>query len=165
MAKALQKLLGAEEPMFSLGVIRLEKSTGNSGIDVRLIANITEKAHDIMRQLHLDVKDTTGKELYHALLAAVSMGISNNLLAESDYVLMELDGQLISFNLIDVVENSHHQIPYKRQVNSHGKRSLRGEILNRYIKHARSNNDTTTEIASTIGLLLDGDEWYTKSKA
>ncbi len=154
MARFLQKLLGAEEPIFSRGIARLEKTTGNSGIDVRLIANITEKAHDIMRQLQLDVRDTSGKELYFALIEAVKCGIGENLLVDSDYVLLEVDNKVISFNLIDVIENAHHEIGYARQIVSHGQRSLKGEIVSRYVGHARTDESTTLDIASSIGLVL-----------
>lgn len=140
--------------MFSRGLVMLEKSTGNSSVDVRLIADITEKSHKIMRQLKLDVRDTTGPELYAALIATVGLGTCESILMDDDdYVLMVLDDQIISFNLIDVIENAHHKLSYANQITSHGQRSLRGELLSRYINHARTDEATTRSIASSIGIM------------
>jgi len=72
MAKFLRDLLDAEEPIFSLALRQLEQASGRLGADVRLIADITEKAHVNMRELGLDPSNTTGKELYRALDARVA---------------------------------------------------------------------------------------------
>jgi hypothetical protein len=50
---------------------QLEEATGKKGIDVKLIGDILEKTHDATRRLGLDHTDTTGRELYHALLAKI----------------------------------------------------------------------------------------------
>lgn len=71
MAKFLRDLLNADEPAFSAMLKKLEKASGNQGVDTRLIGDITKKAHDAMRRLDLDPADTTGTELYRALLARV----------------------------------------------------------------------------------------------
>ncbi|NCQ54121.1 hypothetical protein COV88_00680 [Candidatus Saccharibacteria bacterium CG11_big_fil_rev_8_21_14_0_20_41_19] len=160
MARFLQQLLDAQEPMFSRGIAMLEKSTGHSSVDVRLIADITEQSHAIMRQLGLDTSDTTGRELYGALISAVHSGSIETLLEDADYVMMKLDGKIISFNMIDVIENAHHKLPYANQTITHGQRSLRGELLSRYIDHARTDEVTTRQIAESIGLLPGDDAWY-----
>ncbi len=71
MAKFLRDLLNAEEPIFSLSLRQLEKASGNQGVDTQLIGEIIKKMHTSMRELGLDQQNTTGKELYHALLARV----------------------------------------------------------------------------------------------
>jgi len=157
MANYLQKVLKINQPLFVTGMAALEKSTGNSGVDTRLIADVIENAHKVMRVLKLDTSDTTGRELYHSLLAAVKHSDIEALLMNSDYVLYIIDDDVISFNLIDVIENSHHELPFDKQINSHGQRSLRGEIIGRYIDHSRTNNRTTFEIANAIGLSPGGD--------
>jgi len=164
MARFLQLLLETPEPVFSRGLAQLEKATGQSGVDIRLIADITEKAHQIMRKLKLDVSDTTGRELYSALIASVKLGTCESLLADNDYVLIMADGKIISFNLIDVIENAHHRLSYDKQIVSHGQRSLRGELLGRYMDHPRTDEPTAVEIAVSIGLLADNDEWYNDIK-
>jgi hypothetical protein len=160
MAKLLTTLLGASEPIFSAGMTKLEKTTGNGGIDVRLIADITEIKYKVMRRLGLDVSDTTGHELYFALIAAIRRGEGAELLADADYVLTKIDDQIISFNLIDVIENSHHELSYQKQIFNYGRRSLRGELVSRYMNHARTNNETTKAIAKSIGLMPEADTWY-----
>jgi radical SAM superfamily enzyme with C-terminal helix-hairpin-helix motif len=85
-------------------------------------------------------------------------------LVETDYVLMSFGGKIISFNMIDVIENSHHELSYDSQIISHGQRSLRGELVDRYINHSRTNEITTRNIATSIGLLRAEDAWYNKYK-
>lgn len=68
MSKTISQLLGATEPMFSLSLTQLEKASGNPSVDVRLTSEIIGKVHLKTSELGLDPKDTTGKELYHALL-------------------------------------------------------------------------------------------------
>lgn len=68
MSRLLSELLGATEPMFSIALKQLEKASGNPSADVRLTAEIIGKVHLKTRELGLDPRDTTGAELYHALL-------------------------------------------------------------------------------------------------
>lgn len=67
MSKTLSELVGADEPLFSVGIEQLERASGNLSVDVRLTAEIIGKAHQKTRELGLDPADTTGKELYQAL--------------------------------------------------------------------------------------------------
>ncbi len=69
MAKFLQQLLAAEEPLFSTHLQQLERASGQKGIDARLIADIANGAGRAMRHMGLDPQDTTGKEFYTSLLA------------------------------------------------------------------------------------------------
>jgi hypothetical protein len=69
MSRLLSELLGAEEPMFSLAIRQLERVAANPSSDVHLSAEIIGKSQIKARELGLDPKDTTGKELYYALLA------------------------------------------------------------------------------------------------
>lgn len=64
----LSQLVGVPEQLFALSVQQLEQSSGNPGIDVRLSSEIIEKIHLHIRALGLDPNDTTGAELYYALL-------------------------------------------------------------------------------------------------
>lgn len=68
MCKTLSELLGATEPMFTIALRQLEKASGNPSADVRLTAEIIGKVHLKTRELGMDPKDTTGKELYQALV-------------------------------------------------------------------------------------------------
>src|SRR6185295_9391110 len=68
MANLLSELLGAKEPLFSMATQQLEAASGRPGADARLIAEIIGKVHMKIKELNLDSNDTTGEELYHALL-------------------------------------------------------------------------------------------------
>jgi hypothetical protein len=54
--------------MFTMAIQQLEQASGKPGVDVRLTAEIIGQVHQKTADLHLDPKDTTGKELYSALL-------------------------------------------------------------------------------------------------
>ncbi|SRR6266496_525771 len=71
MANLLRDLLDAQEPLFSLSLRQLEEASGHKGIDTKLIGDIIEKTHEATRKLGLDHHDTSGPELYHALLAKI----------------------------------------------------------------------------------------------
>ena len=71
MSSFLSDLLAAIEPLFSMALQQLEHASGKPSADVRLIAEIKEKTHAKTKELGLDVKDTTGPELYHALLSKI----------------------------------------------------------------------------------------------
>lgn len=64
----LSELLGATEPMFSKALEQMENISGNPSADVRLTAEIVGKVHLGKKALGLAPDDTTGPELYHALL-------------------------------------------------------------------------------------------------
>ena len=68
MSRLISELLGATEPMFTMAVNQLEQASGKPGVDVRLTAEIIGQVYQKTADLHLDPKDTTGKELYSALL-------------------------------------------------------------------------------------------------
>lgn len=72
MAKILRDLLDATEPIFSLSLRQLEKASGDTAEDARLIGEISEKMIRATRSLGLDPADTTGRELYQALMSKVA---------------------------------------------------------------------------------------------
>jgi uncharacterized protein (TIGR00730 family) len=75
MAKFLQVLLDAEEPLFSMALQQLETISGRPAADARLIADITQMAHDNLRELGLHPATSTGEEVYQALLSRVEKDI------------------------------------------------------------------------------------------
>jgi hypothetical protein len=68
MTRVLSELLGAKEPGFRLGLKQLERAGGDPSEDIRLSAEITQAVQAALRELGLDPRDTTGPELYNALL-------------------------------------------------------------------------------------------------
>lgn len=71
MSRYLSNLLEAQEPVFSEAIRQLEDASGRGGADVKLIGDITARAHQAMRTLGLHPAGSTGPELYNGLLARV----------------------------------------------------------------------------------------------
>lgn len=152
MSQLLADLLATDHPLFTYNLNQLEKATGHAGVDARLIADITEKAHMVMRGLGIDTADTSAQELYHALNAAVGTGKAETLLADTHYVLLRFKEGPVSFCLHDVVENAHHGISFEDRKYDHAQRHLRAEIIRRYAEHDRTDNELVHKLAEQAGL-------------
>lgn len=159
MTRVLKDLLANDHPLFLMNIALLERASGNAGIDVKLIGEITDKANRIIRELGLDPSDTTGRELYLALNALVRRNISEarRILSCTPYVLTNLGVGPISFNLHDIIENSHHDLPYEKRSVAHAQRRLRAELVRRYAEHERTHDEVVYNLAREVGVLLDGD--------
>ena len=156
MTKFLANLLATDHPLFTRTIAEFEQASGHSGIDTRLIADITECAHDVMRKLNIDPSDTSAAELYHSLNAVVERG-ELVLLANTQYVLLAFDEGPVSFNLLDVIDNSHHQLPFEARKLDHAQRRLRMEIIERYANHDRTSNEMVHNLAEQAGLKAPHD--------
>jgi len=69
----LSQILVADEPLFSMGIKQLEQTAGKPGMDARLISDIIQKTKVAVIKLQLDPTDSTGEELYQALLQKISI--------------------------------------------------------------------------------------------
>ena len=156
----LAELLGHDHPLFVYNLAQLEKAVGNAGIDTKLIADCDEKAHQVMRELRLDPGNTLLPEVYKALEAVARSGGAEALLADMDYVLTSIDGEPVSFNLQDVIENSHHELPSGSRTCEHARRHLRAEIIRRYAEHDRTHDELVHALAAEAGLKPDLDSEY-----
>ena len=156
----LKDLLENDHPLFTANISQLERASGGAGIDTRLVADITHKAHDAMRVLGLDPADSAGLELYNALKANIRHDGFVLLLSNMDYALLNLGDGPISFNLQDIIENAHHELPYEKRQTGHGKRRLRMEIVRRYAEHDRTHDQLVHKLANEVGLKLPDDESY-----
>ena len=76
MAYILKDLLGNDHPLFVHNLMQLESASGNAGVDTRLIADILEKGHAVLRLIGLDPSDSHPKEVYQALVAKSKAGQS-----------------------------------------------------------------------------------------
>ena len=159
MGHVLADLLANDHPLFTYNLQQLEKASGDAGIDTRLIADVTEKAHAVMRELAIDPADTSGEELYHALISAVRQD-RTQLLSDTAFVLTAFVDGPVSFNLQDVIENSHHELPYAERTCAHAQRHLRTEIIRRYADHDRTDNTLVHQLAEQMGLKPAGDEGH-----
>ena len=160
MTKFLKDLLGNNHPLFVENINRLEKAAGNAGVDIRLIADITERSHRVMRSLGLDPADTKGEELYWALGNAVKQGSVDAVLRETDFSLVNFDDGPLSLNIQDVIENRHHGLSYLDRTLAHGQRHLRAEIIRRYAEHDRTHDELVHELAEQMGLKPLQDEGH-----
>lgn len=160
MSKYLAELLGNDHPLFRFNLKELELSTGNAGVDSRLLADTIEIAHEVMREIGLDPSDSSAYELYHSLNALVESGRATELLSKSHFVLLNIDDQLISFNLYDVIENAHHELPFAKRRFDHAQRRLRAEIVRRYAEHERTNEATVHNLTKEANIHMDEDQQY-----
>ena len=156
----LQTLLGHDHPLFVYNLALLERAAGGSGVDTRLIADITEKSNTVLRGLGLDPMDTHPIELYRALNAQVLNGRAAELLRDTAYVLWERDGEVVSLNYQDAVENFHHELAYEELTAESGRRHLRAEIIRRYAEHDRTDNDLVHRLAEEAGLKPERDNGH-----
>lgn len=69
MSKRISRLLDQPERLVAKAIGKLEDKNGYPSHDVRLVASSHQKIRQKISELGLDADDTTGEELYHALLA------------------------------------------------------------------------------------------------
>lgn len=161
---ALADLLGHEHPMFAYNLVQLERAAGDSGVDTRLVADINGKAHHVLGLLGLDHSDTFPDELYQALNAAVRRGDAEKILLHTSYTLIILEGEVVSLNIQDVVENAHHQLVFADRMCESARRHLRAEIIRRYAEHDRTDNTLVEKLAIEAGLRPERDEGHVLHK-
>jgi uncharacterized protein (TIGR00730 family) len=75
MAKFLRDLLDAEEPIFTESLRQLERASGRTGADTKLIGDIVGMAHENMREMGLNPAVATGEEVYRGLEARLESDI------------------------------------------------------------------------------------------
>lgn len=150
MSRNLTKLLG-DSVQTRVAVSELRRMAGDDS-DVRLITEILARAHSIIRALGLDPADTTGREVYQALMAAAPRLNQTAWAKASDWVMMDFDGQIISFHPVDIVENYHHQLPYGQHCIESGKRGLGYEITRRFSDHPRTHTPTVERVVCEGGI-------------
>jgi len=150
MSRKLTKLLG-DSVQTRVAVSELRRMAGDDS-DVRLITEILARAHSIIRALGLDPADTTGREVYQALMAAAPRLNQTAWAKASDWVMMDFDGQIISFHPVDIVENYHHQLPYGQHCIESGKRGLGYEITRRFSAHPRTHTPTVERVVCEGGI-------------
>lgn len=160
MTHALKDLLGNDHPLFASNLVALEKATGNAGVDVRLLADIVAHGHNVLRGLGLDPSDTTAVEAYRAVTNLAKSESGRRQLDETDYVIMQFGGDLVSFNLHDAIENAHHELNFDQRTLAHAQRHLRAEIVRRYAEHERTEEGHVHGLADEIGLKPQSDEGH-----
>ncbi len=146
MARFLRVLLNVPEPMFTTTLRELESATGRKSIDLAYIADITTRAHALMRKIGLDPSDTTVHELYKAL----STNAHNEALFHNmDDVGLVLGDTAISFNLNDVRENA--DVPYEQRELRHMRCQVEHGLIDRY-ELAAADKTRVEQLAAQAGL-------------
>ncbi len=148
MAKFLQQLIDSREPLFALTLQQLEALTGRTAIDVAYMADITHRAHAVMRRIGLDPADTTVQELHTALAAQLSR--TELFTDTADVGLVFDDGVVVSFNIEDIKENSTRHMQCK----------VRLGIIDRY-SAATDNKEEVIKLAHQAKLdVCDMEEYH-----
>lgn len=147
MARFLQDLLDAKQPLFAVAMRNLEQATGHDGVDVRLVGDIITKAHIVMRTMGLDPSDTTPQELYSALQAHAT---DSRLFDDTAYVGLVFASDVISFSREDVIENKAHT--YQDRTAKHLRCQLQHELVERYMSHERTTDAAVEAFAHEAGL-------------
>lgn len=71
MSKILSELIGGASAQFAQQLQDLERASRNTGIDIKLIGDIAQRRRQALKALRLDPDDSTGPEIYAALLNRV----------------------------------------------------------------------------------------------
>lgn len=150
MAQNLGKLLG-DDMKKRRALTELRQMTRDDS-DVRLIAEILARAHSIIRSLGLDPSNATAEEIYQSLMAIAPKVDKWAPFKASEWVLLDVGGQVISFNPIDIINNYHCQLPLGKQQTTHGKRGLGFEITRRYKNHPRTYNPAVERVVCQGGI-------------
>lgn len=160
MTHNLKQLLGNDHPLFNANLAQLERAVGNDGIDAKLLGDVLERGHKVLRGLGLDPADTTGVEAYKALRNVANNDSARAQFGDTDYVLLLFGNDLVSFNLHDVIENAHHELKFEDRMLGHAQRHLRAEIIRRYAEHDRTDNEMVHRLAKEIGLKPESDKGH-----
>lgn len=150
MTSRLGRLLGADQKG-AMALLELRNMTRDDS-DVRLFADVLARAHSIIRALGLDPKDATAEEIYQTLKAAAPKVEETACFKASDWVLLEVDGQVISFNPVDVVNNYHYELPLGEHQTSEAKRGLGFEITKRYKDHPNTHSPRVEQVVCDGGI-------------
>lgn len=161
MRHALADLLANDHPLFSYNIAELERAVGGDAIDTKLVADSIEQAHTVMRSLGLDPADSSAEEIYHALNSSVERQMAEQLLSDTRYTLIKVGGDVVSFNILDVVDNAHHELGFVNRRLDHAQRQLRLEILRRYAEHDRTHDELVHTLAEQASIKIEDDQYFT----
>jgi sugar/nucleoside kinase (ribokinase family) len=157
MGHQLKRLLGNDHPLFVSNMFALERAVGNDGVDTRLLGDIFTKGYKTLHSLGLDPQNTTPLEAYRALQNLVGSNAVHDILKDTDYVILALDDELVSFNKYDILKNADEKRAFADRHIDAGQRSLRLEVVKRYADHDRSENSLVHRLAEEIGLAHVGE--------
>ena len=150
MAKQLERLLDGDIRT-NLALTELRKMTRDDS-DIRLVADLLARANTIVRVLGLDPKDTTAEEVYQALTSVAPKINDIASFKDTEWLMAEFDGQILSFHPVDIIDNYHHQLPLGHQQVSHGRAGLGREITRRYKDNPKTHNKAVERVVCRGGI-------------
>ncbi len=153
MAHLLQQLLKDDNPVFLSTLEKLEKTVGGESVDVRLIADITHKAHEVLRVMKLDPAGSTALEVYHSLRNYVSENVPSTALQHTGFVLFIFEDEVISFNEADLKADVMRKASFEERALSNAHEKLREEIVRRYTNHPLTHDETVQKLLREALLL------------
>ncbi len=159
MSKFLRDVLQNDNPLFATHLAELEKTVSES-VSARMVADVLQRAHEVMRRIGVDTADTTGEELYYALCTAAQNHDIDYLLRHTSWVVLPFVDGPVSFNLQDVVDNTHHEITFAERTSAHGQRQLRRELTRRFNSYKHANETKVAKLAKQARLVHENDEDY-----
>ncbi len=166
MSRLISELLGVNQALFADDIRRLEHASGHHSVDVRLTADLLTLTRQKTRELGLDPRDTTGRELYYALLNLVRL--HDSFVAKKLGVADASDVHALLPRIRDAVLQA--KIPHTAWVlkASSAKRLLKlqpPKALMRYLGYKSLESMLKREPIGEIfgGLkLIEKDQWYRK---
>lgn len=127
MSRALMTLLGRpNDKMLEIAFDDLEKATHRQAVDARLVGDILQRAHGVIRECGLE-GDVTAKELYHALRVHEDM-----LDDTTAYVGFVVGGEVVSCNVQDIRHDHQAARRYEERSQRYLQHALTEEITRRY---------------------------------
>ncbi|HVS58963.1 MAG TPA: hypothetical protein VHD60_04510 [Candidatus Saccharimonadales bacterium] len=124
MTKMLSELLGVNEFAFRRGVADLERMSGRPSHDVRISTEVMHGVQAKLRELGLDPHDTTGPELYQALLTKIKEDDKRLMVA-----LLKLSHGKADEDLVSHIAHVLNRLPLNKQCFA-----LKGTVAKRLLK-------------------------------
>lgn len=166
MSKILRDLLGAEEPLFSMTLSDLERASGERGVDVKLISDISTRFRDALDSLGLDSHDATGNEIFAMLINRIRD--DNRRIAEKIGVTDLDDATLVIPSAVKTAQKSRLAKNNYYLKHSVAKQLLRHALPQNLMQHlgyrsvdSMLRHENINEIFAAIRL-CEGEEWFTK---
>lgn len=161
MTRALADQLGVPYLNFSRQIRSLELASGRNSVDIRLSTELDQAVRQKIRELGLDPKDTTGEELYSAILGRVQQDekylqevLSNKYSGVSP---TERISKLIASLKVNkecyALKNTSAKRLLKKQTPKHTMKALGYRSFDSMLKH----EPAPTVIATA--LLLENESW------
>lgn len=169
MTKFLSCSLQASEPMFRLGLRKIESANGHPKTDIRFSSEVIQAARSKCLELGLDPNDTTAEELYHVLQSRIKTDDLRlvNKLRTSAALNISADGDVVSGMLYELkqlpdsmrcygIRSSSMKSIFKNNPPKKAMKQLGYRSLDSFLKH-----ESPASILAAAGI-CEGTSWQHK---